>query len=90
MDHQRFSNDGVVQRGKEIYERCIRAKVETEENIGKIVSIDVESGDYEVGDDLISTGDRLLARHPNAVLYGARIGYDAVYALGGTLARTAP
>lgn len=81
MAHPRITNDDVVQRGKELYERCIRAKVETAENIGKIVSIDVESGDYEVGDGLISTGDRLLARHPNAVLYGARIGYDAVYAL---------
>jgi hypothetical protein len=72
------------------YERQIRSQVETQENIGKIISIDIETGDYEVGDDLITTGNRLFARHPEAALYGARIGYNAVYALGGTLVRTAP
>ena len=90
MPHPRFSGTEITQRGKELYEQHIRALVETQENIGKIVSIDIETGDYEVGDDLIATGDRLFARHPDAALYGARIGYNAVYALGGTLIRTTP
>ena len=57
-------------------------------NIGKIVSIDVNSGDYEVDADLLTAGDRLLARHPDAAIWGERIGYDAVYAVGGALTRT--
>jgi hypothetical protein len=78
----------ITKRGKELYEQHIRTLVETQDNLGKIVSIDIETGDYEIGDDLISTGDRLFARHPGAALYGARIGYNAVYAVGGSLVRT--
>ncbi len=88
MPHPRFSGDEIADRGEELYEQSIRAKVETEENIGKIISIDIETGDYEVGDDILSVGHRLQARHPDAAIYGKRIGYNAVYALGGTLMRT--
>ncbi|HZP80659.1 MAG TPA: hypothetical protein VFB21_03390 [Chthonomonadaceae bacterium] len=90
MPHPRYSSEEITRRGNELYEQRIRSLVETKENIGKIVSIDIETGDYEVGDDLITTGDRLFARHPGAALYGARIGYNAVYALGGSLVRTEP
>ncbi|MCW3054030.1 MAG: hypothetical protein JWN14_3200, partial [Chthonomonadales bacterium] len=87
MPHPLYSSVEITRRGKELYEQRIRTLVETQENVGKIVSIDIETGDYEVGDDLISTGDRLFARHPGAALYGARIGYNAVYAVGGSLVR---
>ena len=88
MPHPLYSSIEITRRSKELYEQRIRTLVETQENVGKIVSIDIETGDYEVGDDLISTGDRLFARHPGAALYGARIGYNAVYAVGGSLVRT--
>jgi hypothetical protein len=88
MPHPRYSSVEITHRGNELYEQRIRNLVETQENLGKIVSIDIETGDYEIGDDLISTGDRLFARHPGAALYGARIGYNAVYAVGGSLVRT--
>ena len=90
MGHPRYTGEEIARRGEDLYERRIRAKVENEANIGKIISIDIETGDYEIADDLIVTGDRLLARHPGAALFAARIGYNAVYALGGTLTRTAP
>src|SRR6266536_3326875 len=90
MGNGRYSSEEVGRRGQEIYEEKLRARVETEENIGRIISIDIETGDFEIDDDLLKAGDRLLARHPGAPLYGVRIGYDAVYAVGGTLARTNP
>jgi hypothetical protein len=83
MGHPRFSSEEIAQRGKELYQKSIRPKVETEENLGKIISIDIETGDYEIDSDLLKAADRLLARHPGAALWGERIGYDAVYALGG-------
>jgi hypothetical protein len=89
MPYPTFSDEEVVQRGKDIYEQQIRAQVETAENIGKIISIDIESGDYEIDDDLLITCHRLQARHANAVLWTQRIGFNAVYAIGGTLTRTA-
>ncbi|GAA6617608.1 hypothetical protein [Scytonema sp. NUACC26] len=89
MSYPTFSDEEIVRRGKEIYEKQIRAHVETTENIGKIISIDIESGDYEIDDDLLRTCRRLQARHTNAVLWTERIGFNAVYAIGGTLTRTA-
>lgn len=90
MPHPRFASAEVVQRGRELYERQIRPAVEKEENIGKLVSIDIETGDYEIGDDSdLDAPRRLHAKHPGAALYTTRIGYDAAYALGGVLERTA-
>jgi hypothetical protein len=80
-----LSGEEIGRRGQEIYESRLRSLLETDENIGKIVSIDVESGDYEIADDLVAAGRRLQARRPDAKMYGKRIGYNAVYAVGGSL-----
>jgi hypothetical protein len=76
-------------RGKELYENVIRAQVETPENIGKIIAINVETGEYEIGENLVVTSGKLQAKQANAIIWAERIGFDAVYAVGGTLARTA-
>jgi methanogenic corrinoid protein MtbC1 len=89
MPYPTLSRQEIARRGKELYERSIRAKVETEKNIGKIVSINVETGDYEIGENLVETSLRLRAKQADAALWGERIGFDAVYAVGGTLVRTA-
>jgi hypothetical protein len=89
MPHPRYAGDEISRRGHELYE-SIRPQVETEENIGKLISIDIESGDYEVGDDVLSTAKQVLARHPGAAVWTGRIGYNAVVSLGGTLTRTVP
>jgi hypothetical protein len=88
MSHSRFSPEEVAARGKQLYEQIIRARVETTENIGKLVSIDIETGEYMVGEDLLSLSLTLQAKHPDAALWGERIGFDAVYAVGGTLTET--
>jgi hypothetical protein len=80
----------IGRRGEQLYQQSIRQAVESEENIGKQIVIDVETGDYEIDTDGVSASRRLLARNPDGALYGARIGYDAVYAIGGVLKRNAP
>lgn len=85
----RLSSEEIRRRGEELYKHTIRAKVEQEETLGKLVSIDIETGDYEVGDDqTLDAPRRLQARHPGAVIYTRRIGYNAVYALGGVVEPT--
>ena len=88
MPSLKFSAEEVARRGKDLYEKRIRAKVETAENIGKIISINVETGEYEIGNDLVETSLRSQAKQADAALWGERIGFDAVYAVGGTLVRT--
>jgi hypothetical protein len=62
MPYLTLSSQEIARRGKELYERSIRDKVETEENIGKIISINVETRDYEIGDDLVETSLRLRTK----------------------------
>ncbi len=88
MGHPRFSGEEIARRGEELYKQDIRRQVETEENIGKMIAIDIETGDYAIADDPIVAADHIFASHPGAALFGARIGYDAAYSLGGTLTRT--
>ncbi len=64
-------------------------EVETADNIGKLIAIDLNTGDYEIDKDLLAAHHRLKAKQPNAVTWIERVGYNAVYAIGGTLVRTA-
>jgi phosphomannomutase len=88
MPHPRISAEEAERLAKEIYSRSIRDQVETEDNIGKVLVIDVETGDYEMDTDEIAATHRALAKHPGAALWALRIGYDAMHALGGALTRT--
>ncbi len=89
MSHSASDGEEVARRGKERY-MCLRTQVEGVDNIGKLIAIDVETGDYEIGDDLLAISLRLKSRHPNAEMWAERIGFNAVYTVGGTLTRTAP
>ena len=83
MGHPRISDEEIDRRGRELYERTVRGQVETEENLGKHIVIDIETGDYEIDGDGLAASRRLIAKHAGAALFGMRVGYDAVYALGG-------
>ena len=85
MPYAKYLPEDVVSRGEEIYEQQIRRKVEAG-NKGKFVVIDIETGGYEVDEDDLQATKRALAKRPEAVLYGVRIGYPTAYNLGGHIA----
>jgi hypothetical protein len=63
------------------YESQVRQQVE-EGNHGKIVAIDIETGAFEVADDILPATDRLFERLPDAQPWIVRIGYRAVDRFG--------
>ena len=75
-------------RAQVIYDR-LKPQIETEENIGRIISIDVLTGDYAIADEILPAADALRERQPAGRLFAMRIGYNAVYAIGGARKRTA-
>lgn len=78
MPYTRYTPQDVESRGEAMYAQRIRDKVASEHK-GKFLVIDVETGDYEIdADDLVAT-QHLLTTHPNAVIYGLRIGFPAAY-----------
>ena len=85
MPHPTLTAEEIARRGEEIYTRDLRARLETEENQGKFLIIDITTGDYEIDREDLAATERLLARNPNTMTYGLRIGYEAAYELGGHL-----
>lgn len=75
----------TVRLGKKIYERDIRARVEPERN-GKIVAIDIDSGEWTIDGDPVSAGIRLEALRPEAenILY-ITVGYREATKAGSCL-----
>ena len=83
----RYSKEEFAQRGDLIYQTQIRPQVETD-NRGKIVAIDLETGDFELDVSEIAACDRLEARHPDAQIWIVRIGSRHIRRFGGRTKRT--
>lgn len=81
MSYPGYTTEEVARRGREIYERRIRAEIEPEQ-AGRFVVVDIISGDFVVADDDLEASDRMIERNPEAVLYGTRIGERAAYRIG--------
>ena len=82
MANPNLTDTQIRALGEQIYRERIRPTL-TDADIGKFVTIDLNTGDYEIDDDDI-TGDLLLTqRRPDAFCYGRRVGYTAAYFLGG-------
>jgi hypothetical protein len=77
----RYSKEEFAQRGDDLYESQIRSKVE-EGNHGKIVAIDIETGAFEVAEDIVTASEHFLTRLPDAQTWFIRIGHQAVYHFG--------
>ena len=89
MRQPRYSKEEFARRGQALYERQVRPQVE-ESNIGRIVAIDIETGEFEIGDDALAASDRLFARCPEAQPWLVRIGHRAVHRFGRSHAGSVP
>ena len=80
------SSKALATSGQAIYDKKLRAKLEPKHN-GKIVAIEVESGDYFIGENLNEASLKAKQKYPNNVFYFVRVGYPAVYsfASGATI-----
>lgn len=79
VDQPGFSPESI--RAEEIYAKSLREHLEPALN-GKFVAIDVLSGDYIVGDELLDAYDRGAAKYPGRTFIYKRIGYDVTHFIG--------
>ena len=85
MPDAKYTSEEVASKGDTIYRQQLQEIVEPEHS-GSFLVIDIETGAYEIDvDDLMAT-KRLLARYPNSVFYGLRIGSPSAYRIGGRFA----
>ena len=66
------------EEGERIYRERLKTLLEPEFN-GKIVAIEVDSGDYFIGDTVVEAGLKAKDKYPNKIFQFIRIGYPAVY-----------
>ena len=73
----------IARLGQEIYERDIRPLVEVGHH-GEVVAIDVDTGNWAIGDNVIAATGRLRNKRPGAVnVLSERVGYPALRHFGG-------
>jgi len=77
----RLSKEEHARLGADIYEQRVRPQVESG-NHGRIVAIDVDTGEFEVADHTLAAAERLLARLPDAQIWFVRIGHRGVHRFG--------
>ena len=73
-------------RAWDIYYR-MRPQIETADNIGMLIMIDVDSGNFEIADDDLgfAASALLRERHPSAKLFALRIGYNVSASFSGSM-----
>jgi hypothetical protein len=74
----KYSAEEFRRRGTELYESTVRPRVE-EGNKGKVVAIDIDTGEFEIAANSLTACQSLLARLPDAQILCVRIGYPAVH-----------
>ena len=79
----------VSTHAESIYQR-VRSEVETPENVGKMMVIDTQSGDFEIDPQHIPAWRRLQQRQPKGEFFAIRIGYKAAESFSGMLSRREP
>ncbi|MEA2558535.1 MAG: hypothetical protein QOH06_39 [Acidobacteriota bacterium] len=76
-----YSREEFARRGDEIYERDV-LPILREEDKGKMVVIDIETGAFEMDVNERAATDRLLARHPDAQIWFRRAGFRYAHRFG--------
>ncbi len=83
----RRPREETARLGKEIYERDIRPQVEAA-HFGEVVAIDVDSGTWAIGDNVVAATDSLREKRPHAVnVLCERVGHRTLYRFGGSSLR---
>jgi hypothetical protein len=82
MVEPRHSKEEFARRGDAIYEGELAPHLRPDDR-GKLVAIDIETGDYEVDTDELAASDRLFERHPEAQVWLRRVGSRYVDRIGG-------
>ena len=77
----RYSKEEFARRGTELYENNIRPHVEAEHK-GGIVAINIESGEYAIGENILAASRSLFDKDADAQVWSVRVGYPAVSRTG--------
>jgi hypothetical protein len=78
---RRYSKEEIARRGDEIYESKVRPQLKKKDD-GRIVALDIETGEWEISDDVLDASHRLHARVPDSQTWIVRVGSRYVHRFG--------
>ncbi len=73
----------IAAKATNMYADGIQQQVETPDNMGKLLTIDVETGEYFIDESGVEGMMFLKAKRPSARLFTLRVGYSAAFGFGG-------
>ena len=85
----RYSKEEFARRGDELYERVVKPHLKKKDK-DRFVAIDIETGEWEIGDDELEVVNRLWARLPDPQPWMVRVGSRFVHSFGGHGLRSEP
>ena len=68
----------VGEESERIYREKLKGLLEPEHNC-KIVAIEIDSGDYFIGESVVQVGTKAKEKYPDKIFHFIRVGYRAVY-----------
>jgi len=71
-----LDKEEFTEKGKAIYKKL---KPKFKKDKGKIVAIEVESGNYFIGDDELDAAQKARSKFPDKIFVFFRIGYPVVH-----------
>jgi hypothetical protein len=74
----RYSPEEFATKGTQIYQELILPKLDKDCD-GKIVAIDIETGEFELADTTLAAAAKMFVRIPDAQLWFERIGAAGVH-----------
>jgi hypothetical protein len=78
-----WSVEEIAAKGSNIYADKIQQQVETPDNIGKMLTIDIETAEYFIDESGVEGMMFLKAKRPTARLFIIRIGHSAAFGFSG-------
>ena len=81
MAHPRYTSDENAERGEALYECEVQGSL-TASDVGKLLVLDIETGDYELDTAEIAAVKRARAKRPDGAFYVLRVGHSVAFRLG--------
>jgi hypothetical protein len=71
----------ISQQGQRILETLLQEL--KEKHLGRFIAIEVDSGEYFLGDTAVEATRKAQAKHPGKIFFLGRVGYRAAYTFKG-------
>jgi hypothetical protein len=78
---RKYPKEEFARRGDAIFEQSIQPQLRPEDD-GKFLAIDIETGEYALGEDELEAGDHLRQRVPDAQIWMKLVGSPYLHRFG--------